>query len=124
MKPFRCVTAWLLFLILIVPAEARERTPQEQAKRIAPCSRVVVELKSGRSYFGQLGEVTDTKLVLEPQPRELMFQDISRIRSVEPKPVWLRTLEAPVLIPFRVLEATVLIVVCVTTAPFGGGCDE
>jgi hypothetical protein len=36
----------------------------------------------------------------------------------------MRALEAPVMIPFRVLEATVLIIVCVTTAPFGGGCDE
>ena len=56
--------------------------------------------------------------------RQYLFQNISKIRSIEPKPVWLRTLEAPVLITFRVLEVTVLIVVCVTTAPFGGGCDE
>jgi hypothetical protein len=110
--------AYLLILLLVVPASARQRTPQEQAKRIAPCSRVVVELKSGRSYFGQLGEVTDTKLTLEPQPRELTFQDISRIRSVEPgrKEIVLKPLRALALVP--------LVVVCGISAVFKKPCDD
>jgi hypothetical protein len=124
-----CSKPWLLALILIVPAEARERTPQEQAKKVTPGSRIHVHLKTGRLVGGRLGEITETQFSLEPQnpgggsATTYLFQDVSEIRSAEPKPVWIRTLEAFVIIPFRVIETIGAVVYCTATVWFGS-CDE
>jgi hypothetical protein len=115
---------------MATPALRAERTAQEQAKRIPRGSRVEVGLKTHRNVQGRLGEVTQSRLSLEPldpgsgPASTYLFQDVSKIRSIEPKPAWKRTLQTLVMIPFRALEITVMIVVCVTTAPFGGSCDE
>jgi hypothetical protein len=121
--------AWLLALILIVPAEAREQTPQEQARKIPRGSRIQVDLKTHRIVSGRLGQITETQLSLEPlnpasgSENTYLFQDVSKIHSIEPKPVLIRTLEASVMIPFRVIETVGFVVYCVATVWFGS-CDE
>jgi hypothetical protein len=90
----------LLILALVVPAWARQRTPQEQARKIAFGSRVVIEMKNRHAVEGRLGEITETQFILEPltsgagSSKEVLFQDVSNIRSIEPtkKEVLLRPL--------------------------------
>ena len=76
-------TAWLLVLILIVPAEARERTPMEQAKKIPLGSEVVVSLKDKQVFSGRLGEVGQDGFTLQPfaagEDRVVLFQDVKKI---------------------------------------------
>ena len=55
--------AWLLALILIVPAEARERT-MEQAKKIPLGSEVVVTLKEKQAFTGRLVELNENSFTL------------------------------------------------------------
>jgi preprotein translocase subunit YajC len=108
--------ACLLILTLVIPAEARERTPQEQAKKIAIGSKVVAEMKKGGGFEGRLGTVTETQFTLEPltsgkgSRREILFQDVSKIRSVETgkKEILLKPLEGL----FELLALIPIIVIC------------
>ena len=78
---------WSLALLLITSAEARERTPLDQAKRIPSGSKVTVVLKDQKVVRGRLGQVTETQFTLEPVkagggPRtDISFQDVSKFRS-------------------------------------------
>jgi hypothetical protein len=103
----RRVLVWSPALLLITSAQARERTPLEQARRIARGSRVQVELKTRRIVWGRLRQMTDTSFTLDPVKVggglgiEMLFQDVSQIRSDEPtiKDVLLRPLQVLPLIP-------------------------
>jgi len=131
MKP-RNFVVWLLLLAMAVPALPAERTPQEQARRISRGSRIQVELKTRQIVKGRLGEVTETQLTLEPQNpgsgpgSSYLLQDVSKVRSVELKDrVWVKALEAPVVIPFRVLEWTGVLVACLVDAlVYDQGCFD
>jgi hypothetical protein len=102
----------LLILALVIPAEAREPTPLEQARRIAFGSRVKVELRTRRIVQGRLGEMMDTSFTLDPVKVgngpgiEMLFQDVSKIRSIEPKKK--ATLLRPMLVPL----ALPIILIC------------
>jgi len=117
-------------LLLATSAAARERTPQERAREIPRGSRVEVELKTRQIAKGRLGEVTETHLSLEPlKPgggpvRSYWFLDITKVRSSELEDrVWVKALEAPVVIPFRVLEGTAWLVACLVDAlVYDQGC--
>ena len=103
----KSIVAFLLILTLVIPASARERTPLEQAKRIAVGSRIQVETKNRRVESGHLLEVTQTGLAIEPYSpgkgsrKEFLFQDILQIRSLEPttKDIVLKPLHVLALIP-------------------------
>jgi hypothetical protein len=83
--------ACLLILALVVPASARDQTPLEQARGIAFGSKIQVELKTRQIVRGRLGQMTDTSFTLDPAKVgggpgiEMLFQDVSEIRSVESK---------------------------------------
>ena len=94
--------AWLLLLMLITSAEARDRTPEEQAKKIVFGTRVSVELKDHKIVEGRLKQLTETSLILDPVTGtgpevEMLFQDVSKIRSRESHKKEL--LLAPVVLP-------------------------
>ena len=84
----RRLLVWSLALLLITSAEARERTPPEQAKKITRGSRIVVRLKDGEFLRGRLGEVGQDRFTLEPlvagygPDRELRFQNIQNIQKI------------------------------------------
>jgi hypothetical protein len=74
----------LLILELVIPAEARERTPLEQAQRIPVGSEVVVTLKDKQVFTGRLGELSENSLTLRPfvqgeADRLVLFQDVKKI---------------------------------------------
>jgi hypothetical protein len=79
---------------------------------------------------GRLGQVTETHLSLEPLKSgtgygsTYLLQDVSKVRSIELKDrVWVKALEAPVVVPFRVLEWTAVLVACLIEALASGeGC--
>jgi hypothetical protein len=129
MKP-RSFVVWWLLLAIAAPALPAERTPQEQARRIPRGSRIEVELKVHQKVQGRLGEATETQLRLEPlnpgngSGSTYAFQDVSKVRSIELKQrVWVKALEAPVVVPFRVLEWTAVLVACLVEAlAHGEGC--
>jgi len=80
--------ACLLILTLVVPGEARERTPLEQAKKIAPGSRVVITLKNKQIVAGRLGERTEDAFTLQPfvageLDRVVLFQDVHKITRIK-----------------------------------------
>jgi NADH:ubiquinone oxidoreductase subunit D len=84
----------LVLISTLIPVSARERTLQEQAKKIRHGSKVMVQLKSRNTVVGRLVEVTDSNLILELATpggarRDLLFQDVSSIRHIKemPKPV-------------------------------------
>ena len=95
----------LLILALVIPAEARERTPLEQARRIDRGSKVVVKMNDKQILRGRLGEVSQDHFTLEPlvpgswSNREVLFQDVRKIGSVKEK--W--TLEEILLLPVYVV---------------------
>jgi len=78
--------ACLLILTLVIPAEARQRTPQEQVTKIPLGSLVLVQMKDGQVVKGRLREATSTQFTLEPTtpqnaPRQtFLFDDV---RSIE-----------------------------------------
>src|SRR5271163_1072555 len=93
MMPSRLGMA-LVLISLLIPLSARERTLQEQAKKIHHGSKVMVQLKNRNTVFGRLVGVTDSNLTLElaapsGSRRDLLFQDVSSIRHIRevPKPV-------------------------------------
>jgi len=76
--------ACLLILTLVIPAEARERTPMEQAKKMPVGSEVVVTLKDKQAFAGRLGEMSENSLTLRPfvpgeEDRLVLFQDVQKI---------------------------------------------
>jgi len=80
--------ACLLILTLVFPAEARERTPLEQAKKIKLGSRVVVYLKNNQIAEGRLGEPTGDRFTLQPfvagdLDRVVLFQDVQKITRIK-----------------------------------------
>jgi len=81
--------ACLLILTLVVPGEARERTPLEQAKKINLGSMVVVTLQDKTTLKGRLKQVAQDRLTLEqPAPRawsdrELLLQDVRKVAVVK-----------------------------------------
>jgi len=78
---------WLLAAILVVPAEASERTPFEQAREIKSGATVSVTLTNGQTLKGRLGAIATTEFILDPlKPgsgpgQDLLFQDVSKIRE-------------------------------------------
>jgi hypothetical protein len=109
MKP---TIACLLILTLVIPAEARERTPEDQARTIPIGSRVTVTLKTRKIVRGRLGEMTETSFTLDPMKAgsgpglEMLFQDISKLRSIEP------TKKASLLRPMLVPLALPIVLIC------------
>jgi hypothetical protein len=104
----------LLILSFVIPASARERTPEEQAKKIRRGSRVVVTLKDKQTLKGRLGELRQDRFMLEPDVpgtssnRELLFQDIRKIGRVKEK----LTLKDALLLPVAVVALSPLLVYC------------
>jgi hypothetical protein len=87
----KTILACLLILTFVVPASARERTPLEQARKIAPGSKVVVTLKNKVTLNGRLGQVTQDGFTLEPLIREsphaeFLFRDVRKISPA--KDIW------------------------------------
>jgi len=82
MKP---AIASLLILTLVIPASGRERTPLEQAQKIAPGSRVRVTLKNKETLVAILLDVKQDTITLRAwrqgdwPDRELPFQAIQKI---------------------------------------------
>jgi hypothetical protein len=75
---------WSLLLLLTTSAEARERTPLEQAIRIPVGSEVTVTLRDKQAYTGRLGELSEDSLTLRPfvpgqADRLVLFQDVKKI---------------------------------------------
>jgi hypothetical protein len=94
MMPSRRLGVALVLIPTLIPVFARERTLQEQAKKIRHGSKVMVQLKNRTTVLGRLVEVTDSNFTLELAPtsgsrRDLLFQDVSSIRQYRgtPKPV-------------------------------------
>jgi hypothetical protein len=90
----------LLIVSLVVPASARERTPLEQAKKIALGSRVVVTLKDKQIRAGYLSEIAQDRLTLGVSFQgdwsgELLFQDVESVRQYKAR--W--TIKEILLIP-------------------------
>jgi small nuclear ribonucleoprotein (snRNP)-like protein len=84
----------LALISTLIPLYARERTLQEQAKKIHHGSKVMIQLKNRNTVFGRLVGVTDSNLTLElaspsGSRRDLLLQDVSSIRHIRevPKPV-------------------------------------
>ena len=102
MKP---TVACLLILTLVIPAGASERTPEDQARTIPIGSRVTVTLKNRKIVWGRLGEMTDTSFILDPVIAgsgpgiEMLFQDVSKIRSSKKKATLLRPMLVPLALP-------------------------
>jgi hypothetical protein len=104
MMPSRLGAA-LVLISTLVPAFARERTLQEQAKKIHHGSNVMVQLKNRNTVFGRLIGVTDSNLTLElASPsglrRDLLFQDVSSIRQIRQMP---KVVEAVATVPIIVI---------------------
>lgn len=122
MTPARFITAWLTILILVAPADARQRTPQQQVTKIPLGSLVLVQMKTGQAVKGRLREVTGTQLTLEPltpqnAPRQtFLFDDV---RSIE-RP---KTQKFPR--GLELLAAIPVIVICAVERIFKrNACDE
>jgi len=101
---------WVLAANLMVPAEASERTPFEQAREIKSGATVSVTLTNGQTLKGRLGAIATTEFILDPlKPgsgpgQDLLFQDVSKIRE---RGVWKRkvglTIACIVFFPLLVL---------------------
>jgi hypothetical protein len=97
MMPRRLGVALVLISILM-PVFARERTLQEQAKKIHHGSNVMVQMKNRNTVFGRLVGVTDSNLTLEIATtgglriRDLLFQDVSSIRQIRDMPKLVRAI--------------------------------
>src|SRR6266849_6264094 len=81
----------LVFTSALIPAAARERTLQEQARKIHRGSKVMVQMKNKNTVVGRLVEVTQTNFTLElatpgGSRRNLLFQDVSNIRRIREMP--------------------------------------
>ena len=109
----RRVLAWSVALLLIASAEARERTPAEQARIIARGSKIVVALKTRQTLEGRLGQVRQDGFTLEPlvpgawSSRDLLFQDVRKIGSAKQ----LR-LNNPLLLPLGAVISIPYLIYC------------
>jgi hypothetical protein len=95
----------LLILTLVIPAEARERTPPEQAKKVKPGTWVVVTLQDNTTFISRLRQVMQDRLTLE-QPdsrgwssRDLSFQDVRKITVVKGNSTVEKVIDEVVMIP-------------------------
>jgi hypothetical protein len=61
----RSVIAWILVVLLAVPALGRERTPEEQARRISPGTEIEVTLGTGELLRGRMGSISSAGFVIE-----------------------------------------------------------
>jgi hypothetical protein len=97
--------ACLLILTLVIPAGASERTPRDQARTTPIGSRVTVTLKTRKIVRGRLREMTDTSFTLDQVIAgsgpgiEMLFQDVSKIRSPKKKATFLRPMLVPLALP-------------------------
>ena len=82
MKPALCIA---LAVLLALPVQARQQSPQEQASKIKLGDKVEVTLQSDEVLKGRRGPSTATGFSLEPlkdgaaPARSLEFQDVKRI---------------------------------------------
>ena len=115
----RRLLAWSVALLLITSAEARERTPLEQAKRIPRGSKVTVVLKDQNVVRGRLGQVTETQFTLEPvkagvgTQTDILFRDVWKFRPRKSQK--LKLLLVPVLLPLWAIGLAVnapLVAIC------------
>ena len=97
--------ACLLILTLVIPAEGRERTPLEQARKVKPGTWVVVTLQDNTTFISRLRHVAQDRLTLE-QPdsrgwssRELSFQDVRKITAVKGNSTVEKVIDEAVMIP-------------------------
>jgi len=121
--------AWSLSLLLITSAEARERTPTEQARKIKPGSMVVVTLQDNTTLKGRLRQVSQDRLTIEQPGQvwlsyELLFQDVRKVAVVKEYSTGKKVekvLEEVVLIPAAVIYFTGYGLYC---AVFRRNCDD
>jgi hypothetical protein len=112
--------AWSLVLLLVVSAEARERTPLEQARKIDPGSRVAVKLKDKQTLRGRLGKLTEDRVTLERQlsgdwSGEVLLQDVEKIDQDKARWTLGDVLLVPVdvvLVPLFLLYSTIFKLAC------------
>lgn len=97
--------ACLLILTLVFPAEARERTPLEQARKAKPGTWVVVTLQDNTTFISRLRQVAQDRLTLE-QPdsrgwssRELSLQAVRKIAVVKRSSTVEKVIDEVVMIP-------------------------
>jgi hypothetical protein len=94
--------ACLLILALVVPAFGRQRTPQDQLRKLSRGSSVTVTLKDKRILTGYLSEIAPDRFLLGASvpgdwSGEVLLQDVANIRENKPRlsikeillvPVW------------------------------------
>ena len=96
--------ACLLILTLVVPTEAREQTPLEQARKVKLGAWVIVTFKDNTTLSGRLKQVAQDHLTIE-QPgrvwssRELLLQDVRKVAVVKESPIVARILDEALMIP-------------------------
>jgi hypothetical protein len=79
----------LLILTLVIPAEARELTPEDRIRKLKLGSSFVVTLKDKQTLKGRLGQVAQGRFTLEPlvpgSPggRVVLFQDVRKVGSAK-----------------------------------------
>jgi hypothetical protein len=122
----KSTVACLLILALVIPAEARERTPLEQAQKITPGSMVIVTLQDKKTLRGRLKQVAQDRFTLE-QPasgawssREMLFQDVRKIAEVKENSTVERVLDDVFMIPVAVIFYAGYTLYCVV---FRRNCD-
>jgi hypothetical protein len=104
MMPSRLSMALVLISTVMMPVDARDLTPQEQANKIHRGSEVMVQMKNRNTVVGRLVEVTQTSFSLELRTpggsrRNLLFQDVSNIRHIRETPKAVQAIAAvPVLL--------------------------
>ena len=83
------VLAALMMLTAAAPMEAGQLSPQEQARKIRPGSKIEVTLLTGQKLQGRLGKVSDTEFDLLPRDagatitRAVPFAEVQRVHSKE-----------------------------------------
>ena len=83
----RQLTAWSFVLILTLPAFGRDRTPQEEVRRIKAGAPIEVSLVSGELLRGRMGGVSNTGFAMEPvkvdqgKSRTVEYTEVRRIRG-------------------------------------------
>ena len=74
----RRLIAWSLMMLLAPAAFGRDRTPEEQVRRIKAGAPIEVSLLSGERLTGRMGSVSPTTFVMEP-----VQADQGKSRTVE-----------------------------------------
>ena len=83
-RPF----VWSLALLLVSGLEARDRTVEEQARKIPSGSEVIVILTNKQTLNGRMGAITGDRFQLQSfvagkPDREVLFQDVGKLRQVK-----------------------------------------